>query len=150
MAKNQVENFEWVTSAVRKSFEYKLFSNGDTEVAVEPCGNCENEARYVLFNEKSQSFYPYVYCSQCEAERQQEKRAAKKAAETEAADDLTTIKGLGAASEAKLNAAGIKTYAQLAAVDEVYLYETVGFPKRTKVGEWIAVAQNLMAGQESE
>jgi len=63
-------------------------------------------------------------------------KAAAPAAAAAGADDLTTLNGVGPAAAAKLNAAGITTFAQLAAVE--------GDVEGVKVKpEWIEQAKEL-------
>ncbi len=66
-------------------------------------------------------------------------------------DDLTLLEGIGPAYSARLNAAGIGTFAALAAVDEAHLAEIVGAPAWRKVnyGEWIAQARLAATGDEA-
>ncbi len=63
-------------------------------------------------------------------------------------DDLTTLEGIGPVYEAKLKHAGIATFAQLAAADEVGLKEIVQAPawRRVNYGEWIEQARLAAAG----
>ncbi len=68
-----------------------------------------------------------------------------------AADDLTQIRGIGPVYARKLNAAGITTFAGLAALDETRLSEIIQAPawRRANYGDWIAQAR-LAAGGDWE
>ncbi len=66
--------------------------------------------------------------------------AASEAAE----DDLTAIRGIGAATQMRLNAAGIKSYAQLAEADPEDVREALNEQQQnTKVERWISQAREL-------
>jgi predicted flap endonuclease-1-like 5' DNA nuclease len=74
-------------------------------------------------------------------------RAAESAEQERAPDDLAAIRGLGKASQDRLQAAGIKTYAQLAQASPEDLRDILG--KRgpgTKAEDWIAQAKTLAGG----
>ena len=59
-------------------------------------------------------------------------------------DDLTAIRGIGAATQKCLNAAGIKSYAQLAEADPVDVRQALNKrQKNTKVERWISRAREL-------
>lgn len=72
------------------------------------------------------------------------------AAPQAAGDDLTRLEGIGPTYAARLNAAGITTFADLAAADEARLAEIIAAPSWRKVnyGEWIAQARLAAAGDE--
>jgi predicted flap endonuclease-1-like 5' DNA nuclease len=72
-------------------------------------------------------------------------------AEPEGADDLELIEGIGPVYAAKLQAAGIVTFAQLAATDEAQLARIVAAPswRKTNYAEWIAQARLAAAGDEA-
>ncbi len=66
--------------------------------------------------------------------------AASEAAE----DDLTAIRGIGAATQKCLNAAGIKSYAQLADADPEDVRRALNKRQQnTKVERWISQAREL-------
>ena len=72
-----------------------------------------------------------------------EKSRAGKAAK----DDLTKISGVGPALEAKLNAAGITTYVQIAGLkkaDAVVLDEQIGARGRIVRDNWVKQAKALL------
>jgi predicted flap endonuclease-1-like 5' DNA nuclease len=58
-------------------------------------------------------------------------------------DDLTEIKGIGPAIAERLNALGVRTFAELAAADPEELAEWIGRRPVTadRVREWIAEAK---------
>jgi len=64
-------------------------------------------------------------------------------------DDLTRIKGIGAAMQQRLNAHGIRSYADLAAADPEWLLQRLKEDKavisRARVDEWIAAANERSA-----
>lgn len=65
------------------------------------------------------------------------------------ADDLTAIKGIGAAVAAKLEAAGIRHYEALAAAtDEALEAVAKGTSKKAAKGEWRAQSETLAAAKE--
>lgn len=65
------------------------------------------------------------------------------------ADDLTAIRGIGAALQARLNEAGVTTYAELAALTPKQVGEiTRRGAKRIAREEWIRQAQDLVAGKQ--
>ena len=69
---------------------------------------------------------------------------AKSAAEKSAPDNLTAIRGIGIVGQNRLNAAGIKTYAQLAEASPEALRNIVGkLGRGTKAEDWIAQARDL-------
>ncbi len=70
--------------------------------------------------------------------------AAEGGDEARAPDDLTAIRGLGKASQDRLQAAGIKTYAQLAKAAPEGLRDILG--QAAKVEDWIAQAEALAGG----
>lgn len=61
------------------------------------------------------------------------------------ADDLTLIKGIGPKFAAQLSAAGITSFAALAAADPAQLKATIDAPewRQTDYGAWVAEAQRL-------
>ena len=60
-------------------------------------------------------------------------------------DDLTAIRGIGAATQKRLNAAGIKSYAQLADADPEYVCRALNEQQQnTKVERWISHARELV------
>jgi len=64
-------------------------------------------------------------------------------------DDLTKLSGVGPALEAKLKAAGVTTFAQIAAwteEDVAAMDETLSFKGRIEREGWIAQAQELAKG----
>lgn len=73
-------------------------------------------------------------------------KAAMEPIEAETADDLTEITGIGPAMAAKLNAAGITRFAQLAAMKKAELEAldaTIGARGRVLKGEWAKQAKKL-------
>ena len=67
-------------------------------------------------------------------------------AETTASDDLTAIRGIGIASQNRLYAAGIKSYAELARASAEDLRKILGkFARGARVEDWIARARELAA-----
>ena len=72
--------------------------------------------------------------------------AAEGGDEARTPDDLTTIRGLGKASQDRLQAAGIKTYDQLAQAAPEGLRDILG--KGAKVEDWIAQAKALAGGSQ--
>ena len=61
-------------------------------------------------------------------------------------DDLTAIRGIGLATQQRLNAIGIKSYAQLADAKPEELREAVGDIGRfAKIDDWIRQARELAA-----
>ena len=69
------------------------------------------------------------------------------AAESPAADQLSKIKGIGAALEKKLNAMGISTFAQLAELSEteiVRIEDAIGFKGRITREDWVGQARKLL------
>jgi predicted flap endonuclease-1-like 5' DNA nuclease len=74
---------------------------------------------------------------------------AESADEARAPDDLTAIRGLGKASQDRLQAAGIKTYAQLAQAAPEDLRDSLGIGGQgAKVEDWIAQAKALANGSQ--
>lgn len=72
--------------------------------------------------------------------------AATDEAEAAAVDDLTAIRGIGAPTRERLNAAGIKSYAQLAgALPEDVRRALDEQGRNAKVEEWIRQARELAA-----
>ncbi|MEQ8433007.1 MAG: 50S ribosomal protein L21 [Oceanicaulis sp.] len=77
-----------------------------------------------------------------------DKPAAKKAAaKTTAADDLTQLTGAGPAFAAKLNEAGVTSFAQIAAWDDAEIErldgEISGLKTKAEKGDWVAEAKKL-------
>ena len=72
------------------------------------------------------------------------------AAAPDAADDLTVIKGIGAAMQDKLQAIGIRTYADLAGADPEKLLSDLraaqAVASRARIQEWIATAREKQSG----
>ncbi len=69
---------------------------------------------------------------------------AEDAASEAAEDDLTAIRGIGAATQMRLNAAGIKSYAQLADADPEDVRQALNKrQENTKVERWISQAREL-------
>ena len=68
-----------------------------------------------------------------------------------AGDDLTRLEGVGPVYAAKLNAAGITSFALLADADEARLAELIQAPawRRVNYGEWRAQAALAAAGDEA-
>lgn len=65
-------------------------------------------------------------------------------------DDLTAVRGIGAATQGRLHAAGIKTYDQLAQTSAEDLRAILGQQGRiAKVEDWIAQAKELAKKQQS-
>lgn len=76
------------------------------------------------------------------------KAAAPKKAAVEGSDDLKKLQGLGPAIEKKLNAAGLTTYAQLAALsaeDIARVEEEQGIKGRFERDNWVEQAKELAA-----
>jgi len=70
---------------------------------------------------------------------------APKQPEVEVADDLTTIRGIGARVQARLNEAGVTTYVQLASLTPEQVAEITGrTAKRIAKEEWILQARTLV------
>jgi len=68
-------------------------------------------------------------------------------------DNLTRIKGIGVKIEESLNEIGIYHFDQIAAWDAeniAWADSTLGFPGRAEREEWVAQAQALDAGEETE
>jgi predicted flap endonuclease-1-like 5' DNA nuclease len=65
-------------------------------------------------------------------------------------DDLEIIEGIGPAYATKLRAAGVTTFAQLAATDEAKLNEIITAPawRKPHYADWIAQAKLAAAGDE--
>jgi len=64
-----------------------------------------------------------------------------------APDDFTTIRGIGASMQQRLNKAGVYTYAQLAASTPEELRRGLGaVAQLAKVEEWIKQARELALG----
>lgn len=81
---------------------------------------------------------------QAEAPKAEAKPAAK--TEAAAADDLTKMKGLGKVMAEKLNAEGITTFAQIAALtgDEIAaLEEKMGATGKFEKNDWVGQAKDL-------
>ena len=69
---------------------------------------------------------------------------AEYAASEAAEDDLTAIRGIGAATQKCLNAAGIRSYAQLAEADPEDVRQALNKrQENTKVERWISRAREL-------
>jgi large subunit ribosomal protein L21 len=62
-----------------------------------------------------------------------------------AADDLTTVKGIGPVYSARLAAAGMTSFAGLAAADPAAVAEQIDVSP-SQVEDWIAQAQDLAGG----
>lgn len=60
------------------------------------------------------------------------------------ADLLTKIRGIGTATQAKLQAAGISTFKQLATTPPEEICEAIGTSRLAKVEEWIEQAAQLI------
>jgi large subunit ribosomal protein L15 len=73
------------------------------------------------------------------------KAAAPKAAAPKGDDDLSLIDGAGPAAVKKMNAAGVTTFKQVAAMDDAALEEAFGKGAVTK--EWNVQAQELLDGK---
>jgi len=76
-------------------------------------------------------------------------KAAPKAAAPDAADDLKALSGVGPALEKKLHAAGVTTFAQIAAwteADVAEMDEKLSFKGRIEREGWIAQAKELTKG----
>ena len=70
--------------------------------------------------------------------------AASEAPEDSPLDDLTAIRGIGTATQKRLNAAGIKSYAQLADADPEDVRGALNEPQQNaKVERWISHAREL-------
>ncbi len=67
---------------------------------------------------------------------------AAPAAPSGAADDLSEIRGIGPVYQARLEGAGIRTFASLGAADAVQLAERVEVPV-SRVQDWIDKARRL-------
>jgi len=68
-------------------------------------------------------------------------------------DNLTRIKGIGLKIEEALNKIGIYHFDQIAAWDAeniAWADSTLGFPGRAERENWVAQAQALAAGEETE
>jgi len=76
-----------------------------------------------------------------------------KAPEGAAKDDLKLISGVGPVLEGKLNAIGVVTFAQVAAMTraEIATLEShLAFPGRVERDDWIRQAEALAKGGEAE
>ena len=81
-----------------------------------------------------------------EPELEPAEEVATEEAEEAAVDDLTAIRGIGAATRERLNAAGIKSYAQLAAAVPEDVRKVLNKQARNaKVEDWIRQARELAA-----
>ncbi len=70
--------------------------------------------------------------------------AASETPEDEPLDDLTAIRGIGAATQKRLNAAAIRSYAQLAEADPEDVRRALNEQRQnTKVERWISRAREL-------
>ncbi len=79
-----------------------------------------------------------------EAPPERAEDAASEAPEDSLLDDLTAIRGIGAATQKRLNAAGIQSYAQLANADPEDVRRALNKQhQNTKVERWISRAQEL-------
>ena len=82
-----------------------------------------------------------------EAPKAEAKKAApKKAAASDKADDLTKMKGLGKVFAGKLEAEGITTFAQIAAMsadDIAALEEKIGASGKFESNDWVAQAKEF-------
>ena len=81
------------------------------------------------------------------------KAAPKKAAKADAADDLKQLKGVGPALEKKLHAAGVTSFAQIAAwgPEEIAdMDDKLSFKGRIERDGWVDQAKLLAAGEETE
>jgi predicted flap endonuclease-1-like 5' DNA nuclease len=76
---------------------------------------------------------------------------ARRPRQVQIGDDLTTLEGIGPTYATRLRAAGITTYAQLAATDEATLGEIIGAPawRRINYGDWIDQARLAAAGDKA-
>jgi predicted flap endonuclease-1-like 5' DNA nuclease len=71
--------------------------------------------------------------------------AASEAPEDGPLDDLTAIRGIGAATQKRLNATGIRSYAQLADADPEDVRRALNEQQQdTKVERWISRARELV------
>ena len=70
-------------------------------------------------------------------------KTVKEPAQDKVRSDFTLIHGVGAATQKKLNAAGIMSYAQLAQAEPEKLAQITGRPVST-TQEWIAQAKDLI------
>ncbi len=74
--------------------------------------------------------------------------AKPKDTQASAWDDLTAIRGIGTATQNRLNGSGIKSYAQLAKVSADEVRKILGIKARgAKVEDWIAQAQEMAKKQ---
>ena len=81
------------------------------------------------------------------------KAAKAKPVAAQVADNLKQIKGVGPTIEAKLNAAGINSFAQIAAwtkKEQVEFAEQLSFAGRIEREEWVRQAKLLAKGGETE
>ena len=70
--------------------------------------------------------------------------SASEAVEGGPLGDLTAIRGIGGATQTRLNVAGIKSYAQLAGADPKDVRRALNEPRQnTKVERWISRAREL-------
>ena len=70
-----------------------------------------------------------------------------------ARDDLKRIKGVGRQNEARLNAIGVSTFAQVAKwskKDQAEIGERLAFPGRIEREEWVKQAKALASGKQTE
>lgn len=68
-------------------------------------------------------------------------------------DDLKLIRGIGRQNEARLNKAGIKTFAEIASwtkTQQREIGEKLAFPGRIEREEWVKQAKTLAKGGETE
>ncbi|MEZ5799311.1 MAG: hypothetical protein R3D29_00830 [Nitratireductor sp.] len=87
------------------------------------------------------------------AARTRTAKAAPKPAAPIARDDLKRIRGIGRQNEARLNAVGVNTFAQIAAwskKDQAEMGERLAFPGRIEREEWVRQAKVLAKGGQTE
>ncbi|MDZ7711447.1 MAG: 50S ribosomal protein L21 [Roseovarius sp.] len=90
-----------------------------------------------------------VAVAAAEAKAPAKKKAAPKAAAPAGADDLKALSGVGPALEKKLHAAGVTSFAQIAAwteADVAELDEKLSFKGRIEREGWVAQAKELIKG----
>lgn len=78
--------------------------------------------------------------------------ARKKPAAPRAKDDLKRIRGIGRQNEARLNAIGVSSFAQIAAwskKDQADIGDRLAFPGRIEREEWVKQAKVLAKGGET-
>ena len=85
-------------------------------------------------------------CARPDRDRQE---PPSKEADNDPTDDLTDIRGIGIATQNRLNTSGIKTYAQLAEASPDHLQEILGGRiAEGRIKHWIAEARKLAADAE--